>query len=341
MKLIIQVPCLNESGTLGVAISALPRQVPGFDQVEWLVIDDGSTDNTAELARELGVDHVVRHPVNRGLAMAFMTGLDACLRLGADVIVNTDADNQYEAADIPKLTSPILSGKADMVIGGRPISETEHFSWIKKKLQHLGSWAVRVASKTDVADAPSGFRAISRETAMRLNVFNPYTYTLETIIQAGLSNLRVISVPVRTNEDLRPSRLVKSITSYVRRSLVTIFRVFVTYRPFFFFFWMAAILAIPGLLIGLRFVYAFAKGDGAGHIQSLILAALFLILAALAGMCGLIADLIATNRKLMERINQNIQAASLHRMAQEPHSAREADSSAASTIPPHEIQASR
>lgn len=306
MKLIIQIPCLNESGTLAIAIGALPREVHGFDKVEWLVIDDGSTDNTAELARELGVDHVVRHPVNRGLATAFMTGLENCLRLGADVIVNTDADNQYEASDIPKLTAPILGGQADIVIGGRPISETEHFSWVKKKLQHLGSWAVRVASKTSVADAPSGFRAISREAAKRLNVFNPYTYTLETIIQAGLSNMRVASVDIRTNEDLRPSRLVKSISSYVRRSLVTIFRVFVTYRPLFFFFWLATLLVVPGVMIGLRFLYFYLNGDGSGHIQSLILASLFVILAALAGMCGLLADLISTNRKLLERVNQRL-----------------------------------
>lgn len=307
MKLIIQIPCLNESGTLAIAINALPRSVPGFNQVEWLVIDDGSTDNTAELAKQLGVDHVVRHPVNRGLATAFMTGLDACLRLGADVIVNTDADNQYEAQDIPLLTGPIVAGRADIVIGGRPISDTEHFSWIKKKLQHLGSWAVRKASKTSVADAPSGFRAISRETAMRLNVFNPYTYTLETIIQAGLSNLRVLSVPIRTNEDLRPSRLVKSIRSYVQRSLVTILRVFVTYRPLFFFCWLAVLAATPGLLLGGRFVYHYLSGNGEGHIQSLILASLLLMLAALAGMCGIIADLIATNRKLLERVNLRVQ----------------------------------
>lgn len=306
MKLIIQMPCLNESGTLAIAVNALPRTVPGFDQVEWLVIDDGSTDDTAALAKRLGVDHVVRHTVNRGLATAFMTGLEACLSLGADVIVNTDADNQYEASDIPLLTAPILAGEADMVVGGRPIGDTEHFSWIKKKLQHLGSWAVRMASKTDVADAPSGFRAISRETAMRLNVFNPYTYTLETIIQAGLSNLRVVSVPIRTNEDLRPSRLVKSISSYVRRSLVTILRVFITYRPLFFFFWMAVLLAVPGILLGVRFIYHYAIGQGEGHIQSLILASLMLMLAALAGMCGLIADLISTNRKLLERINQQL-----------------------------------
>lgn len=303
MKLIIQMPCLNESGTLAIAVNALPREVPGFDQVEWLVIDDGSTDNTADLAKQLGVDHVVRHPVNRGLASAFMTGLDTCLRLGADVIVNTDADNQYEASDIPKLTAPILAREADMVIGGRPISDTEHFSWVKKKLQHLGSWAVRMASKTDVTDAPSGFRAISRETAMRLNVFNPYTYTLETIIQAGLSNFRVASVPIRTNEDLRPSRLVKSISSYVRRSLITIIRVFVTYRPLFVFFWLAVLLAVPGFLLGLRFLYHYLSGNGEGHIQSLILASLTLILAALAGLFGLIADLISTNRKLLEKIN--------------------------------------
>lgn len=306
MKLIIQVPCLNEAGTLAIAIGALPRKVPGFDEVEWLVIDDGSTDDTAQLAATLGVDHVVRHPVNRGLATAFMTGLDTCLRLGADVIVNTDADNQYEATDIPKLTSPILAGAADMVIGGRPINDTEHFSWVKKKLQHLGSWAVRVASKTDVADAPSGFRAISRDAAMRLNVFNPYTYTLETIIQAGLSNMRVVSVPIRTNEDLRPSRLVKSISSYVRRSLVTILRVFITYRPLFFFFWLALLLTVPGIMLGIRFVYFYLSGNGNGHIQSLILASLLLVLAALAGMCGLIADLISTNRKLLERVNSRL-----------------------------------
>ncbi len=308
MKLIIQIPCLNEVGTLAIALSALPREVPGFDSVEWLVIDDGSTDDTANLARQLGVDHVVRHPVNRGLAAAFMTGLDACLRLGADVIVNTDADNQYEATDIPLLTAPIIEGRADMVIGARPIDETEHFSWIKKKLQRLGSWAVRMASKTAVDDAPSGFRAITRETAMRLNVFNPYTYTIETIIQAGLSNLRVLSVPVRTNPDLRPSRLVKSISSYVRRSLVTILRIFVIYRPMAFFFWPGTAFGAVGSILALRFLYFyFIAGTGGGHVQSLIFGALFIILGALMFMIGLLADIITANRKLLERIDLRMQ----------------------------------
>ncbi|QOW24155.1 glycosyltransferase family 2 protein [Lysobacter sp. H23M47] len=303
MKLIIQIPCLNEAGTLAIALANMPRQVPGFDQVEWLIIDDGSTDGTGELARELGVDHVIRHPVNRGLATAFMTGLDACLRRGADVIVNTDADNQYEASDIPKLTAPVLAGEADMVIGTRPIDQTEHFSWIKKKLQHLGSWAVRMASKTYVEDAPSGFRAISRGTAMQLNVFNAYTYTLETIIQAGQSNLRIVSVPVRTNPDLRPSRLVKSIPSYVKRSLLTIIRVFVIYRPLALFVYIGSVFLAIGVIAGLRFVYHYLQGAGDGHVQSVIFASLFITLGVLLYMMGLIGDLIATNRKLLERIS--------------------------------------
>lgn len=307
MKLIIQVPCLNEAMTLGTALATLPRRVEGFDAVEWLVVDDGSTDGTAELARELGVDHVVRHPVNRGLAAAFMTGIDAALRSGADVIVNTDADNQYEAADIPLLVQPILERRADMVIGARPIAQTEHFSWIKKQLQHLGSWAVRLASKTDVADAPSGFRAMTRETAMRLNVFNAYTYTLETIIQAGLSNLTVVSVPIRTNPDLRPSRLVRSIPNYVKRSLLTILRVFVIYRPLALFIWVSSLLIMVGIVLGLRYLVFFASGNGSGHVQSLILAALCIMLGGQAFMMGLVADLISTNRKLMEQMDLRLQ----------------------------------
>jgi glycosyltransferase involved in cell wall biosynthesis len=307
MKLIIQIPCLNEAATLGTALATLPRTVAGFDKVEWLVVDDGSTDGTAELARQLGVDHVVRHPVNRGLATAFMTGIDAGLRHGADVIVNTDADNQYEAADIPLLVQPILDHRADMVIGARPIGQTEHFSWIKKQLQHLGSWAVRIASRTDVADAPSGFRAMTRETAMRLKVFNAYTYTLETIIQAGLSNLTVVSVPIRTNPDLRPSRLVRSIPNYVKRSLATILRVFVIYRPLTLFLWISVVLTFAGVAIGIRYLVFLAAGTGSGHVQSLLLAALCIMLGAFSFMMGLIADLISTNRKLMERIDLRLQ----------------------------------
>jgi len=307
MKLIIQIPCLNEAATLGTALATLPRKVEGFDVVEWLVVDDGSTDGTAKLARELGVDHVIRHPVNRGLASAFMTGIDAALQEGADVIVNTDADNQYEAGDIPLLVQPILEHRADMVIGARPIAQTEHFSWIKKQLQHLGSWAVRLASKTDVADAPSGFRAMTREAAMRLNVFNAYTYTLETIIQAGLSNLTVISVPIRTNPDLRPSRLVRSIPNYVKRSLMTILRVFVIYRPLTLFMWISAVLTFAGIALGGRYLMFLVDGDGSGHVQSLILAALCIMLGAMSFMIGLVADLIATNRKLMEQIDLRLQ----------------------------------
>lgn len=307
MKLIIQIPCLNESGTLAVALNDLPRFVPGFDEVEWLVVDDGSTDGTSELASNLGVDHVIRHPVNRGLATAFMTGLDACLRLGADVIVNTDADNQYQADDIPKLVAPVLGGEADMVIGARPIDETQHFSWIKKRLQRLGSRVVRAVSRTDVTDAPSGFRAISREAAMRLNVFSAYTYTLETIIQAGLSNLRVVSVPVRTNPDLRPSRLVRSIPSYVRRSLITILRVVIIYKPLKLFFWSGALMLTIGSLGALRFLMAYMRGMGEGHVQSVVFSSMCILLGVLLWMMGALSELIATNRKLLERINWRIQ----------------------------------
>ena len=307
MKLIIQIPCLNEADTLAVTLADLPREVEGFDSVEWLVVDDGSTDGTAEVAKRHGVQHVVRHPVNRGLAAGFMTGLDACLGLGADVIVNTDADNQYCGADIPALTNPILAHDADIVIGARPIDDTEHFSWLKKRLQRLGSWAVRIASKTDIADAPSGFRAISREAAMRLNVFNQYTYTLETIIQAGQSNLRVISVPIRTNADLRPSRLVKSIPAYVRRSLMTILRVFVTYRPLALFVAIGSVFLLAGFAVGMRFLVAYLSGHGGGHVQSLILSSLCVTIGTLLYMMGLIGDLVATNRKLLERVDVRLQ----------------------------------
>lgn len=302
MKLIIQIPCFNEAKTLSIALSALPRTVPGFDTVEWLIIDDGSQDDTVKVARECGVDHVVRHTRNQGLARGFMTGLDACLRLGADVIVNTDADNQYNADDIPALVAPILEHRADIVVGARPIETIEHFSPIKKMLQKLGSWVVRVASNTDIPDAPSGFRAMSRTAAQRLMVFNNYTYTLETIIQAGQKNMAITSVPIRVNEDLRPSRLVKSIPSYIKRSIATIIRIFIIYRPFRFFGTIGALLFGAGFLIGLRFLAAYLGGEGAGHVQSLILAGALLAMGFQAILVAFLADLLAANRKLLEDV---------------------------------------
>ncbi|MHA1567621.1 MAG: glycosyltransferase family 2 protein [Alphaproteobacteria bacterium] len=302
MKLMIQIPCYNEEGTLPIALAALPRQVPGFDVVEWLVVDDGSTDATAEVAKAHGVDHVVRHTRNQGLARGFMTGLDACLRLGADVIVNTDADNQYNAADIPALVAPIMEGRADIVVGARPIERIEHFSPVKKLLQELGSWVVRVVSKTDIPDAPSGFRAISRHAAHQLMVFNDYTYTLETIIQAGQKNMAITSVPVRVNRDLRRSRLVKSIPSYIRRSIATIVRIFVIYRPLRFFASIGIALFGVGFLIGVRFLYYYFSGSGEGKVQSLILAGLLMGMGFQTILIAFVADLLAANRKLLEDV---------------------------------------
>lgn len=301
-KLIIQIPCYNEETSLPVTLAELPRELDGVDEVEWLIIDDGSGDRTVEVARELGVDHVVRMKRNSGLAKVFMAGIDACLRLGADVIVNTDADNQYCADDIPTLVAPILDGTADYVIGARPIMEIEHFSPIKKMLQRLGSWAVRVASNTEVPDAPSGFRAMTRQTALRLNVLSEYTYTIETIIQAGRAGMQIVSVPIRVNGDLRPSRLVKSIGSYVRRSLITIVRVFMIYKPMRFFMMPGAVLFGAGTIVGLRFVYFYAIGQGGGHIQSLILTAILLLIGVQLALFGMIAELLGANRKLLEDI---------------------------------------
>ena len=299
-KLIIQIPCYNEAETLGITLDALPRAVPGFDTVEWLIIDDGSTDDTVAVARARGVDHIVQLPHNRGLARAFMAGLNASLLHGADVIVNTDADNQYRAEDIPSLVAPVLNGEADIVVGARPIEEIGHFSPVKKVLQRIGSWVVRQASQTAVVDAPSGFRAMSREAAMRLNVFNRYTYTLETIIQAGNKNMAIVTVPVSVNEDLRPSRLVKSVPDYIRRSLITIVRISITYQPFRTFVWPGAIAAIAGFLIGLRFLYLFMQGMGEGQIQSLLLGSALLLIGSFLITLGMVAELIGVNRILLE-----------------------------------------
>lgn len=302
MKLIIQIPCYNEAGTLAIALGALPREVEGFDTVEWLIINDGSEDDTVKVAKECGVDHIVNFKHNQGLAKGFMAGLKECLAQGADVIVNTDADNQYEAQDIPKLTQPIIDGKAEYVIGARPISQTEHFSPAKKFLQKLGSWVVRKASRTDIPDAPSGFRAMSRECAMQLNVYNNYTYTLETIIQAGQKNMAITSVPIRTNEDLRPSRLLSSIPNYIKKSVVTIVRISVVYKSFQFFMTIAAILFGLGFLLGLRFLYYYFTGDGEGHMQSVVLSGVLMGMGFQTGLIAFIADLLSVNRKLLEEI---------------------------------------
>lgn len=306
MKLIILIPCLNESESLPITLNALPREVHGFTQVQWLVVDDGSQDGTADVAQAHGVDYIVKHSGNKGLAAAFQTGIRACLRNGADVIVNFDADNQYSALDIPLLVEPILQGRAEMVIGARPIRAIDHFSLIKKWLQRLGSWVVRVASQTDIPDAPSGFRAISRAAARRLIVFNDYTYTLETIIQAGQKNITTTWVPVRVNDDLRPSRLVKSIPSYIRRSMLTIVRIFVVYRPFAFFGTIGLVLFGAGFLLGLRFLWFYFSGQGSGHIQSLILASILLGMGFQTLLVAFIADLLAANRKLLEDIRYDL-----------------------------------
>lgn len=306
MKLIIQIPCFNEAGTLAIALKALPRKVESFDTVEWLIIDDGSTDTTVEVAKANGVDHVVIFTKNQGLARGFMAGLDACLKLGADVIINTDADNQYSAGNIPDLLLPILQKRADIVVGSRPISDIEHFSPVKKLLQCFGSWVVRVVSGTAIDDAPSGFRAMTRDAALRLNVFNDYTYTLETIIQAGQKNMSIVAVPIQVNGDLRPSRLLKSIPSYIKKSISTIIRIFVVYRPFRFFMSIGLVLFGLGILLGIRFLVLMYLDDSSGHIQSLILASIFIGMGFQTMIVAFIADLMSVNRKLLEDVQYRI-----------------------------------
>ncbi len=306
MKLIIQIPCYNEEETLGITYNDLPKQIDGIDEIEYLIINDGSRDRTVEVAKKLGFHHVVSFKQNKGLAKGFMAGLDACLHLGADIIVNTDADNQYCGADIEKLVRPILDGQADIVIGERPIDSTEHFSWKKKKFQHLGSWVVRMASDTDIPDAPSGFRAYSREAALRMNVVNNYTYTLETIIQAGHNKIAMTSVPIRTNGETRPSRLFSSMWRYMKRSASVIIRSFMMYKPLRFFGTMGAILFVLGVLLGIRFLYFLAIGAGDGHVQSLILTAVLILMGVQITIIGLQADIIAANRKLLEDVQYRV-----------------------------------
>lgn len=306
MKLIIQIPCYNEAETLEIALNELPRHIEGIDTIEYLIINDGSKDDTVEVARRWGVHHVVNFKKNRGLAKGFMAGLDACLRNGADIIVNTDADNQYCGADIEKLVRPILEGKADIVIGARPIDQTEHFSPLKKKLQHFGSWVVRKASKSDIPDAPSGFRAYSREAAMRLNVTNEYTYTLETIVQAGRERIPMQAVPIRTNAELRPSRLFSSMFGYVKKSMLTIVRAFAMYKPMRFFMLAGLIPFTAGFLLGVRYLVFMAMGQADGHIQSLILASILLMMGFMTMIVGCLADVVAANRKILEDVQYHV-----------------------------------
>lgn len=306
MKLIIQIPCYNEAETLEIALNDLPKKIKGIDTIEVLIINDGSKDDTVAVAKKWGVNYIVNFKRNKGLAKGFMAGLDACLRNGADIIVNTDADNQYNGADIEKIVRPILEGKTDIVIGERPINDTEHFSPLKKKLQKLGSWVVRKASDSDIPDAPSGFRAYSREAAMQLNVANEYTYTLETIVQAGRNKIAMESVPIRTNPELRESRLFSSMFGYVKKSMLTILRAFMMYKPLRFFTIIGGIFFCVGLIIGLRFIIFLLQGSGSGHVQSLILASTLLLIGFQTFIIGLQADLISANRKILEDIQYRV-----------------------------------
>ena len=302
MKLIIQIPCLNEEKFLPVTLSELPREIDGIDTVEWLIIDDGSTDNTVTIAKKYGVDHIVQHNKNKGLAAAFKTGIETCISLGADIIVNTDADNQYPGKFVLDLINPIKNGKADIVIGNRETSKIKHFSLTKKILQKVGSWAVRKVSNTDIPDAPSGFRAYSIEAAMRLNIFSNYTYTLETIIQAGKKDISMMHIPIKTNSINRPSRLLKSNFNYVMRSAYTIFKIFVLYEPLKFF----STLSMPFIIIGTGFWIRFllltwmGLSERGAYIQSVLVGGVLLLIGVFMWCLGLIGDLLAKNRLLLE-----------------------------------------
>jgi len=308
MKLIIQIPCYNEAETLEVALNDLPKHIDGIDEIEYLIINDGSKDNTVDVARKWGVQNIVSFKQNQGLAKGFIAGLDGCLRSGADIIVNTDADDQYKGEDIEKIVRPILDGEADIVIGARPIDDTEHFSFVKKKLQHFGSWIVRKASSTTIPDAPSGFRAFSREAAMKLNVVNDYTYTLETIVQAGREKIPMTSVPIRTNAELRPSRLFKSIWGYVKKSMITILRAYVLYKPLKAFSLLCLPFLTVGIAIGVRFLWFMAHGTSGGHVQSLILGCTLIIIGFLIFVIGVMADTLAANRRILQDVQFHVKS---------------------------------
>lgn len=313
MKLIIQIPCYNEEAALPLAVPALPREIPGIDAVEYLVVDDGSTDETVRVAQALGVHHIVRLPQHVGLAGAFAAGLEACLLRGADLIVNTDADNQYCAEDIPRLIEPLLQGRAQVAVGDRGIATLAGFSPLKRALQRLGSRVVQQASGVPIPDATSGFRAFSREAALRMLVLSDYSYTLETLIQAGARRISVEYVPVRTNPQSRPSRLIQSLPQYLANSAGTIVRAYSMYRPLQIFLAIGGVLIAAGILLGVRYLYFFLNGQGAGHIQSVILAAVLLIVGFQVGLIGLVADLIGFNRKILEEALYRIRRLELSR----------------------------
>ena len=306
MKLIIQIPCFNEAEQLPQTLADLPRAVAGFDVVEWLIVDDGSTDGTVAVARAHGVDHIVRLTNNKGLAAGFQAGLDACLKLGADVVVNTDADNQYYGPDVAKLVRPILDGRADMVIGDREVQGVEHFSWLKKRLQRLGSWVVRQASSTSIPDTTSGFRAYNREAAIQLLVVSKFTYTLETIIQAGKQLVAIEHVPIATNPKTRESRLFPSMGAYVRRNSISIFRIYAQYEPLRVFWSLAAVIGLVSLGVWVRFAVAYAEGNGKGHVQSLILGAVLFIAAVVLWALGVIGDLLAAQRVMTQKTFERV-----------------------------------
>jgi glycosyltransferase involved in cell wall biosynthesis len=317
VKLIIQIPCFNEQEQLPRTLADLPREVEGFETVEWLVVDDGSSDDTIGVAHAHGVDHIVRLTNNKGLAAGFQAGLDACLKLGADVVVNTDADNQYHGPDVAKLVQPILEGRADMVVGDREVSGIEHFSWLKKSLQRLGSWVVRQASSTSVPDTTSGFRAYNREAAIQLLVVSKFTYTLETIIQAGKQLVAIEHVAVRTNPKTRESRLFPSMWAYVRRNSISIFRIYAQYEPLRVFWSLAGLIGLMSLAVWIRFVVAYAEGNGKGHVQSLILGAVLFIAAVVLWALGVIGDLLAAQRVMTQKTFERVRRIEL-RLGVEP-----------------------
>lgn len=311
MKLVIQIPCLNEEESLPITLSALPKHIDGIDEIKVLIVNDGSTDRTIEVAKKHGISDFVNFTHNKGLAKAFSAGLNKALEMGADIIVNTDADNQYNASDIEKLVRPIIDGNADIVIGSRPVNKISHFSIIKKMLQNLGSFVMRCVSSTSVKDAPSGFRAFSRNAAIQMNIFDNYTYTLETIIQAKAKGLVIENVEIDVNPELRKSRLFSNMYIYIRRSIFTMLRMFIVYRPFRFFITVGILFLLAGLIPGVRFVWYFLTGDGQGHIQSLILAAILLLTGVQVSLIAVLSELIAINRKLLEDIQSRVKSADL------------------------------